>query len=302
METEIVLDDEKEVEIKDADIEYSKQSERTLLSSYINQAKKYKLLTREEEYEIAIKIKGGDKKARDLLINSNLLLVIKIANEYSKVFFHLMDLIQEGNTGLLRSIEKYDPDRGYRFNTYAGWWIRSMILRYMFNNSHMIKPATTNEQKKLFYNLRKEQKRLESLGIDADSAVIAQNLNVSEDDVVEMDARLQNDLYLDSPIDSDEDTRGNKTFCDCLMSPEEEQPDKKVESNNYNIVLRNRLDKFALKLKTDRHREIFYSRIIAQEPLTLQQLGDKFGLTKERIRQQEEIIKDKLKFYLKKAI
>ncbi len=267
---------------------------------YVAGAKKFPLLTREQEKIIAIAAIAGDKKSLDTLIQSNLLLVVKIAHEYRAIFNNLNDLIQEGNVGLLRSVDKFDPERGYRFSTYAGWWIRSMILRYIFNNSHMIKPGTTNEQKKLFYNLRKEQKRLESLGIDADTATIAQNLDVSEEEVMEMDGRLRSDVYLDSPVAHDEDDR--KTLSDSIASPCEEQPDTAIENKQFRRVLRDKLDLFAQKLKNDRQRAIFYDRIVADEPMTLQELGDKFNITKERARQIEEEIINRLRKHLKSFI
>lgn len=292
--------EENETENNYADIGIDRQNYNVTV--YVNSAKKFPLLSREDEKEIATRALAGDKSASKKLVESNLLLVVKIAHEYRSIFNNLNDLIQEGNIGLLRSVDKYDPERGHRFSTYAGWWIRSMMLRYIFNNSHMIKPGTTNEQKKLFYNLRKEQRRLEDMGIDADAATIAQNLDVSEEDVIEMDSRLRNDIYLDSPVTQDDDDDGRKTLSECISSAEEEQPDVVVESNNFRAMLRNRLDLFAKKLKTDRHRDIFYKRIIADEPLTLQELGNNFGITKERTRQIEEEITDKLKKYLKNYI
>lgn len=279
---------------------YDKQNYNVAV--YVASAKKFPILTRDDEKAIAIKALAGDKMAGQKLVQSNLLLVVKIAHEYRSIFNNLNDLIQEGNVGLLRSVSKYDPQRGYRFSTYAGWWIRSMMLRYIFNNSHMIKPGTTNEQKKLFYNLRKEQHRLEDMGIDADAATIAQNLDVSEEDVIEMDGRLRTDIYLDSPVSQDDDDEHKRTVSECMSSSTDEQPDVVVESSNFREMLRRKLDAFAAKLKSDRHREIFYKRIVAEEPLTLQELGDSFGITKERTRQIEEEITARLKKYLKNCI
>lgn len=272
------------------------------ISAYIASAKKFPLLSREDEKELAIKAIAGDKKASNKLVESNLLLVVKIAHEYRSIFNNLNDLIQEGNIGLLRSVKKYDPERGYRFSTYAGWWIRSMMLRYIFNNSHMIKPGTTNEHKKLFYNLRKEQKRLESIGIIADAATVAFNLDVSEEDVVEMDARLRNDIYLDSPVLYADNDDSNMSLIDCMMAPMDKQPDIAIESDEYNGMLREKLDSFAKKLKNDRHREIFYKRIIADEPETLEAIGKRNFITKERTRQIESDILAKLKKYLQNII
>jgi len=292
--------DEYELETSEVDINVDRQNYNVAV--YVANAKKFPILTRADEKAIAIKALAGDRAAAKKLVESNLLLVVKIAHEYRSIFNNLNDLIQEGNVGLLRSVDKYDPERGYRFSTYAGWWIRSMMLRYIFNNSHMIKPGTTNEQKKLFYNLRKEQRRLEDMGIDADAATIAQNLDVSEEDVIEMDGRLRNDIYLDSPVSQDDDDGNRKTLAECISSSIEEQPDMIAENSNFRTMLRRKLDVFAAKLKTDRHRDIFYKRIIADEPLTLQELGNSFGITKERTRQIEEEITGRLKKYLKSCI
>lgn len=269
------------------------------ITTYIKQARKYPILSRDEEMFLACAAKNGDRLAVKKLVESNLLLVVKIAHEYRSVFNNLNDLIQEGNVGLLRSVDKYDASKGFRVSTYAGWWIRSMMLRYIFNNSHMIKPGTTNEQKKLFYNLRKEQRRLEDMGIDADAATIAQNLDVSEEDVIEMDGRLRNDIYLDSPIAQEDDDDSHKSFSNCISSAMEERPDIVAENNNFRSMLRDKLDAFAKKLKNDRCRDIFYKRIVAEDPLTLQQLGDNFGITKERTRQIEEEITINLRKHLK---
>lgn len=290
------MEDNENEGFNDADIKVDKNNYNIAL--YVSNAKKFPRLEREEEKEIAIKALAGDGSCRKQLVQSNLLLVVKIAHEYKGVFSNLNDLIQEGNVGLLRSIDKFDPNRGNRFSTYAGWWIRSLILRYIFNNSHMIKPGTTNEQKKLFYNLRREQKRLESLGIDADTATIALNLDVSEKDVVEMDGRLKNDIYLDTPISGNEDD-GRRTLGECLASVYEQQPDVAVENRDYLSMLRGKLDVFAGRLKTDRHREIFYRRVVAEDPETLQKLGDEFGITKERCRQIEEEMLLRLKKYIR---
>ena len=266
------------------------------IGAYIKSAKKFPVLSRDDERELAIKALAGDKEATNTLVQSNLLLVVKIAHEYNSVFHNLSDLVQEGSLGILKAVPKYDPNKGFRFTTYAGWWVRSMILKYIFNNSHMIKPGTTNDQKKLFYNLRREQRRLESLGIDADTATIAENLNVSEEEVVDMDSRLHNDVYLDAPAIKSDDNK--KSISECISSPEEERPDIRLEANDFNGRLRDKLDGFAAKLKNDRARDIFYSRIIAEEPATLQEIGDKWKISKERSRQLQAGILDGLKKHL----
>jgi RNA polymerase sigma-32 factor len=264
--------------------------------NYINEAKKTALLSREEERILALKAVNGDKKATQDLAKANLLLVVKVANEYNNVFRSLDDLIGEGNVGLLRAIQKYDPEKGYRFSTYSTWWIRSMILRYIFNNSHMIKPGTTNEQKKLFYNLRKEQKRLEALGVECDNATIAHNLDVDESDVAEMDCRLRGDVYIDAPISAN-----NQNAYDIPCDPEI-HPDNIMEKQEINKKLNDQLKVFSKKLKYKRYRDIFYKRMVAEDPETLQKLANRFKISKERIRQNEEQIEGKLHKFLKKTI
>ena len=125
------------------------------VSNYVDQIKKYPTMSRDDELVVAQKAKRGDNTARNRLINSNLLLIVKIANEYTGIMPNTMDLIQEGNLGAIRAFEKFDPYRGYRFSTYLGYWARAFMLRYIFNNSHMLKPGTTRAQKKLFYNHHK---------------------------------------------------------------------------------------------------------------------------------------------------
>lgn len=287
------------LDFNDKDIKPDRQSHSVAL--FIKQAKKFPILSRDEEKIVAIRAAAGDKEAVKTLIQSNLLLAVKIAYEYKSLVNNFDDLIQESNLGLCRSMEKYDPKRGYRFSTYAGWWCRSMILRYIFNNSHMIKPGTTNDQKKLFYNLRKEQKRLETLGVDTDTFTIAQNLNVSEENVIEMDSRLRNDIYLDAPSFQEDDDSNVKTMKEYIASTEE-RPDNVLEHKDFYGTLRVKLDGFARRLKNNRQREIFYDRIIAEEPITLKELGDRFGVSKERMRQVEEEILLKLKKQLKSFV
>jgi RNA polymerase sigma-32 factor len=280
-------------------IDYSKpKQDIDDIKNYINGAKKCQLLSRKDEQEIAMKAIVGDRKSINKLIEANLLLVVKIAHEYNNIFNNIDDLIQEGNVGICRAVAKYDPSFGYRFSTYASYWIKSMMLRYIFNNRNMIKGGTTNEHKKLFYNLRKEQRRLSMLGIDADVATIAKSLDVSEKSVVEMDRRLHSDIYLDAPVMYADGDDSNVSFSDCMMAPIEKRPDIETENDDYNDMIRGKLNTFGNDLKNDRQREIFYKRIINDEPMTLQEIGDKYKISRERSRQIEKQIKIKLKQYL----
>lgn len=270
------------------------------VSNYVDQIKRYPLLTKIEEQEVVKKAKLGDNSARNKLINSNLLLIVKIANEFNKVLPNTMDLIQEGNVGAIRAFEKFEPKMGYRFSTYLGYWARAMMMRYIFNNSHMLKPGTTKNQKKLFYNLHKEKKRLALLGIDTDTATLAQNLDVDKECVEEMGGRLRDDIYIDAPLyQEDEDAETSKTYADYIQIDSEQQPDNVIEDNDFRRALRRGLVSFANKLNTERQREIFYRRLVAEEPETLQSLGNRFDVSKERIRQLEEEVLEKLKRHLK---
>lgn len=249
------------------------------MNYYIEQIKHFPLLDREQEIHIATKALSGDDKARQKLITSNLLLVIKIANEYRSIYNNINDLIQEGNVGLIKAVSKYDPTRGFRFSTYANWWIRCLILRHILTNSHMINIATTTEQKKLFYNLRKEQRKLAEKGGIADLDSIAQTLQVSPENAIEMDKRLQADVYVD------------------IGDVEIAGLDSDIESNNFNYTLRTEIQSFGDRLG-ERDRVILFERIVAEEPKTLQELSVELSVSRERIRQLETIIKFRLKKHL----
>lgn len=270
------------------------------LSFYIKSIKKYPILSRDDELVVAIKAKSGDKDAMKKLVQSNLLLVVKIAKQYSNIFTSINELIQEGSVGLLRAVEKFDPSRGFRFTTFAAWWCKSMILRYIFNNSHMIKPGTTNEQKKLFYNLRKEQRRLEALGIVPDPITVAKNLEVSIDNVIEMDGRLRSDIYLDATFTQEEagNEDNEKSYYEYLASDKEQQADNLLEKYNFNHIISEKLKNFGITLK-GKDKDIFYNRLMTDAPETLQAIGDRAGLSKERIRQCEEALLLRLRKYLK---
>lgn len=269
------------------------------IQTYIGDVKRFPILSRDEEKEVAIRAIGGDKEASNKLIQSNLLLIVKIANEYGGIFDNLNDLIQEGSLGALRALSKFDPNKGIRFSSYAIWYARAMMLKYMFNNSHMIKPGTTPNQRRLFYRLRKEQSRLKALGIEADSSVIAKNLDVDENEVIDVDSRLHRDVFIDAPV-IDEDGTADGVIGDFIAMPTDNQPDSLVESQDFRTELRICLGKFATKLKSDKYREIYFKRIAADEPETFQALADRLGISRQRVEQLEKVILISLKKYLER--
>ena len=218
------------------------------LTAYIQETRRYSLITREEEVVLAKRyLEEGDKAAGRRLITANLRLVVKIAHEYRKAHQNLLDLIQEGNVGLVQAVQKFDPYRGVKLSTYAAWWIRAYILKFILNNWRMVKIGTTQAQRKLFFNLRKQKEELERKGIEPSSGNVAKALDVTEKEVVEMERRLAApDLSLSTPLGKDDE--GSRTYYDVL--PEEKSaPDEQVAGVEFRDLLRNKLDKFSRKLE-----------------------------------------------------
>jgi RNA polymerase sigma-32 factor len=269
-----------------------------VLGRYMEELRKYPILDREKEHELALHYeKTQDADAARSLIGSNLRLVVKLAREYQGATQNLLDLVQEGNLGLVRSLKTYEPSRGIRLSTYASWWIRAYILKYILDNARLVRFGKTEAQRKLFFNLRKERDKLEAQGITPDAEVLAQRLNVPERDVVAMERRLaQPDFSLDAPVDRNEDD--GRSYMDRLESPNNERPDLLVEASDHREHLRRTVMAFASTLN-GRDRVIFDERLHADEPETLQTLADRFGISRERTRQLEQRIVDGLRSFVK---
>lgn len=267
-----------------------------LLQSYLRELQKYPLLTREQEHELAIKFREtNDREALQKLVTSNLRFVVKIAYEYVHYRAKLLDLIQEGNMGLVKAVQEFDPYKDVRLTTYAVWWIRSYIQDAILKNYSLVKMGTTQAQKRLFYRLRSEQKKLEQMGLVPQQNVplLASKLDVREKDIQEMDQRLgQGDLSLNAPTTFDD----QKDHLQSLADPNE-LPDETLGDAEQRELFRKILGQFADTLE-GREKEVFSQRLISESPMTLQELGDKYGVTKERARQIEEQIKKKLKAYM----
>jgi RNA polymerase sigma-32 factor len=272
------------------------------LSAYIRETKRYPLLTREEEHDLAVKLaEQGDTDAARRLIEANLRLVVKIAYEYRRAYRNLLDLVQEGNIGLMQAVRKYDPHRGVKLSSYAAWWIRAYILKFILNNWRLVKIGTTQAQRKLFFNLRKEKERLEQLGFSPTPALLAENLDVAEKDVLEMDQRLSApDASLDAPMNTD-DEGGARTRMDYLPNEESDRPDRQVAQSQFQELLRSKLERFADTLE-GRDATIFRERWLTDSPLTLQQIGDRYGVTRERARQLEKRMLTRLRKFLEKEL
>jgi RNA polymerase sigma-32 factor len=265
------------------------------LQRYLAEIRRFALLSREDEHQLAVRFKEyGDVEAAYKLVTANLRLVVMIAREYQKAFKNLLDLIQEGNMGLMEAVKNFDPYRGVRFPSYAVWWIRAYMIRYIMNDWRMVKIGTTQAQRKLFFNLQKEKEKIEAEGLTPGPKLLAQRLNVKEDEVVEMEQRLASrDLSVDVPIGEDEQATMLNFLQDTKQTPEDE-----IADTQYRDLLREKMEQFAKGLK-DKELVIYRERLLNEDPLTLREIGDKYGISRERVRQIEERLKRKLKTYLK---
>ncbi len=265
------------------------------LQRYLTEIRRFALLSREDEHELAVQYKEyGNLEAAYKLVTANLRLVVMIAREYQKAFKTLLDLIQEGNMGLMEAVKNFDPYRGVRFPSYAVWWIRAYMIRYIMNDWRMVKIGTTQAQRKLFFNLQKEKEKIEAEGLTPGPKLLAQRLSVKEDEVVEMEQRLASrDLSVDVPMGEDEEATMLNFLQDNKQTPEEE-----FAETQYRDLLRERMEQFAKGLK-DKELVIYRERLLNEDPLTLREIGEKYGISRERVRQIEERVKKKLKNYLK---
>ncbi|MGC8926286.1 MAG: RNA polymerase factor sigma-32 [Myxococcota bacterium] len=269
------------------------------VSIYLREVRKYPLLTPDEEYALAKRYKETkDIKAAHKLITSNLRFVVKIALEYIHYNVRLSDLIQEGNLGLIKALTKFDPDKGYRFISYAIWWIRAYIQSFILKTRSLVKIGTTQAQRKLFYSLartKREILRLSGKGMDEnindnETRLISEKLGVRIKDVQEMEKRLNNsDLSFDASTSENDD----RTLLDKIASDEPSYDEKMIREEESNIV-RSRLTEF-LKNASDKERYIAYNRLMSDNPKTLEEIGETFGITRERVRQIEERLKEKLR-------
>jgi RNA polymerase sigma-32 factor len=269
------------------------------LAAYLREVQKHPLLTAEETQSLAqdfVATQDAAKAAR--LVTANLRLVVKIAYEYRRAYKNILDLIQEGNIGLMQAVKRYDPYRGVKLSSYAAWWIRAYILRFILNNWRLVKLGTTQAQRKLFFNLRKKRAELQALGIDPTDAEVAKQLNVSESDVAEMEVRLQaSERSLDAPIG---DGEGRATAKIDTMPSSVEGPEALMAGSELQGLLKEKLATFRATLDgKEKDLAIFDQRLVADEPLTLQELGDRFGISRERVRQLEQRLTGKLREFLR---
>lgn len=267
-------------------------SSRDPLTMYLNEIRRYPVISKEEEARIAKKYyETKDPEAAQALVRSNLRFVVKIAAEYSKFGAKMIDLIQEGNVGLMHAVKEYNPYKGARIITYAVWWIRGYIQEYLMRQHSMVRIGTTQNQRKLFYQLQKEQQELERLGQKHDIALLSTRLNIPEDEVRTMAERMSGpDVSLDRPLDSQSDL----TLKDMQRSHQEEPLDDVLATQEQIQLLKKRIEEIRPSL-SEKEKIILDERWLNDEPLTLQEIGEKYGITREAVRQNEMRLMKKIR-------
>jgi len=274
--------------------EYLEISRYDPLRAYMAEIGKFALIGRDEERELAEKYRRtGDSEAAYRLVTSHLKLVVRIAMIYQKVYRNILDLVQEGNLGLLQAVERFDPERGARLQTYAAWWIKAYILKFLLDNARMVKIGTTNARRKILMNLNREKRELEARGIAPTYKQLAENLGVDERDLMEVERGMTGaDISLDAPVGDDGDAR----YIDTLRLMEQ-GVDEKIAQGEFRELLEKKLADFTATL-ADRDLEIMIRRLTAEEPETLQQIADRYGVTREAVRIAEKKLIARLKQYL----
>ncbi len=272
------------------------------LQAYMRDVQRYSLLTPEETHELAVKYQtSGDLEAAKKLVTSNLRLVVKIAFDYRRAYKNILDLVQEGNIGLMQAVKKYDPYRGVKLSSYAAWWIRAYMLRFILNNWRLVKLGTTQAQRKLFFNLKKEKARLSALGIDPTPELIAQNLDVTTEEVEQMDRRLSSgEASLDAPAFVGSEGASATSRVETLPS-EGALQDEQLAEGEMKGLLTAKIHEYG-KTLAGKDKIIFDERLMSDEPKTLQELGERFGVSRERVRQIEKRLTQKIRAYLQQEV
>ncbi len=265
---------------------------------YIAEARAIPPVPAEEEARLARLFRDtGDRDAAAQLVNANLLLVVKLALMYRRFVDNLMDLVQEGNVGLMEAVTRFDPEQGSRFSTYAAWWIKAYILKYLQDNRRIVRFGTTNDRRKLLYHLRHEQAKLAAQGVQATPKLLAARLDVSESDVVEAEKVLAaRDASLDQPLTAE----GSATLAD-VLADDGADAEQRVIAEDLQERTRRALEEFRSTL-SERDRAILDQRLGALDESTLQELGDRFGVTREAMRQAEVKLRQRLAAFLRERL
>ena len=263
------------------------------LVMYLHEIRKYPVLSREEELQLAQKfIQTKDPEIGQTLVKSNLRFVVKIAAEYSRFGARMIDLVQEGNVGLMHAVREFNPYKGTRLITYAVWWIRGYIQEYLMRQYSLVRIGTTQNQRKLFYQLQKQKDALDAMGEGPNLALLSQRLGIPEDEITSMAQRLSGrDVSLDRPVDDD----SSNSFHDFQKGNKDDVPvDVRLANEEQLSILRDKIEEIRPEL-SEREKIILDERILNDEPLTLQEIGEKHGITREAVRQMEARLMKKIK-------
>jgi RNA polymerase sigma-32 factor len=254
---------------------------------YLEEIRRFPMLERQEEYMLAKRWREhGDRGAAHKLVTSHLRLVTKIARDYRGYGLPISEAISEGNVGLMQAVERFEPEKGFRLATYAMWWIKATIQEYILRSWSLVKMGTTANQKKLFFNLRKAQSKISILD-DGDMRldqvkIIARRIGVTETDVIYMNRRLSGDASLNAAIREDGDSG---EWQDWLVDESPDQETMLAASEEFDNRRKTLSD--ALTVLNERERRIFEARRLAEDPITLADLAEEFGVSRERVRQIE---------------
>ena len=266
--------------------------------AYLQEVRKYPALTEEEEKELAIRYKEtGDLESAYKLTTANLMLVIKIAMTFKREWQNLMDLIQEGNVGLMKAVKNFDPFRGVRLSAYATWWIKSYILKHILDNWRLVRVGTTNTRRKLLFNLKREKEKLEREGFDPTTKLLAERFGVDETEVIDVSASIgAMDVSIDTPVRPDSTMTPAQT-----LSQDGQSVEENVELKQFRQILNENIENFKAGLNPN-EIEILNNRILSEDPLSLQEIGEQRGVTREAVRQAEQRLLKKFKTYIEEKM
>ncbi len=264
------------------------------LTAYMGQVSAHPLLTREGEYALACRWRDSkDPAAARTLVLSNLRAVVKIAGEFRSYHAHFADLVQEGNMGLIRALDRYDPDRGTRFLSYAGWWIRACIKEYLLRTRSLVRIGTTQKQRIIFSRLGKARASLEDSDLSQEQRWnrLSEILGVDANSIKEMEGRLSGyDLSLDQPLD---ESSGGASYLDLLADPDEDVEGEAVDHQSQRVKAE--AISAAMAHLSEREQRIIRRRYLAEDSETLKEIGKEMGISRERVRQIELKAREKLR-------
>jgi RNA polymerase sigma-32 factor len=266
------------------------------LHLYLREVSRFPMLQPQEEFDLATRVRDfNDTDAAFRLVSSHLRLVVRIAMDFQRRWMqNVLDLIQEGNVGLMRAVNKFDPDKGIKFSYYAAFWIKAYILKFIMDNWRMVKIGTTQVQRKLFFNLNKERQRLIAQGFDPDAAMLSENLGVTEEQITEMEQRLAaTDMSLNMTVGEENGSASRMDFLPALGPGVEDL----LANEEISAILQKKLEGI---LPTLNEKEIFIlkNRLLTDDPVTLREIGERYNVTRERVRQLEARLLEKLRQHL----